>query len=426
MGDLVERAKKVITPALGMDTQLEVVKGEGVYVETKDGKRYLDLSAGTAVLNTGHRHPKVVEAAKKQIDQLIHAGCVYYYDSFVKLAEMLAEITPGDIGMFFFSNSGAEAVEGAMKLARYVTGRPGIISFQGAFHGRTFAAVSVTTSSAKYRSHYRPLLPEVYRVPYPYCYRCPYGQKRESCSLECLGFIRRMFQYEIYPEEVAAFIIEPVQGEGGYIDPPKEFIKGLREMADEYGIMLIFDEVQTGFGRTARWFAAEHFDVVPDIMSIAKGIASGFPLSAVASTPEIMSKWSPGAHGTTFGGNPVSCAAAIATIETIREEKLLERAQKISEMVYDRLNNMKRKYKMIGDVRGLGYMIGIELVKDGKEPYPEGVKEVRRIALDKGLIVISCGTFGNVLRLIPPLVITEEEMNKALDILEEAIKEVNG
>jgi 4-aminobutyrate aminotransferase len=426
MGNLVERARRVITPALGMDTQLEVVRGEGVYVETEDGRRYIDLSAGTAVLNTGHRHPEVVAAAKRQIDQLIHAGCVYYYESFVKLAEMLTEITPGDIGMFFFSNAGAEAVEGAMKLARYVTGRPGLISFQGAFHGRTFAAISVTTSSAKYRSHYRPLLPEVYRAPYPYCYRCPFGQKRESCSLECLGFIRRMFRYEIYPDEVAAFIIEPVQGEGGYIDPPKEFIKGLREMADEHGIMLIFDEVQSGFGRTARWFAAEHFDVVPDIMAMAKGIASGFPLSAVASTPEIMSKWAPGAHGTTFGGNPVSCAAAIATIEVIREEKLLERAQEISEWVYDRLKRMKKKYKILGDVRGLGYMIGIELIKDGKEPYGEGLNEVRRIALDKGLIVIGCGTFGNVIRLIPPLIITREEMERAIDILEEAIKEVNG
>ncbi len=423
--DLIERSKKLFTPALLFHTDLVVAKAEGAYIETVDGKRYLDFSSGLATTNIGHCHPRVLEAVRNQSERLIHAGGIYLHEPLIGAAEAIKGITPSGLDMFFFSNSGAEAVEGAIKLARYTTGKQAIISFTGAFHGRSLGALSLTTSTVRYRKGYSPLLPSIYHAPFPYCYRCPVGRSKDDCAIDCFLYLKDvLLKRIIHPDEIAAFIIEPVQGEGGYIVPPAEYLKGLRELSSRHGILLILDEVQTGFGRTGRWFGLEHFGITPDIMTIAKGVASGFPLSAVISAKEIMGKWPPGAHGTTFGGNPVSCAAAVATIKTIKEEGLLKKAEAISGNAIKRLNGMKGRYKVIGDVRGFGYMIGIEFVRDRKEPYPEAVKNAIKGCLDRGLILIECGGEKNVIRFIPPLIITQGEMDRGLDIFEEAVKEL--
>ena len=428
MSSIVERAKQVLTPALGWDTEIVAVRASGAVVADEKGKEYLDFACGTAVTNIGHNHPAVIRAAKEQLERLIHTGGVFYYESIVRLAEELGKVCPGGIDTFFFSNAGAEAVEGAVKLARYVTGRPGILCFTGAFHGRTLGCVSLTTSSAKYRTHYRPLLPEIYRAPFPNPYRNPWRRTRETVVQDAMAHLAKMFREEIHPSELAAILIEPVQGEGGYIPAPKEFLVYLRETCTQHGIMLIFDEVQSGFGRTAHWFASQAYGIDPDIMAIAKGIAGGFPLSAVAARRDTMRKWSPGAHGTTFGGNPVSCAAALATLEAIHGERLLENAQTMGALALSELQRMAREHARIGDVRGIGLMIGIELVKDPKtqEPDPEAVDQVRKVCQEQGLILISCGTYGNVLRFIPPLVVTESQMRQALRTLEGAFAQVLG
>src|SRR3989344_304787 len=419
--NLITRAKKLFTPALIFHTGIVVKKAEGLYVESTDGKRYMDFSSCLATTNIGHCPPLVVRAVKRQLDEIIHSGCIFRYSSEIELADKLKQITPGKLNMFFFSNSGAEAVEGAIKLARFVTRRQGIIAYTGAFHGRTMGAVSLTTSTAKYRRNYHPLLPSVFRAPYPYCYRCFLGQQPDTCNMDCFGYLKKMLRHEINPDEVAAIIIEPVLGEGGYAVPPADYLKELRKLCTEYGILLIADEVQTGFGRTGKWFACEHFDVVPDIMTIAKGIASGFPLSAVVSTKEIMSRWMPGAHGTTFGGNPVSCAAGIATIETIVKDRLLENAARVGKHALLYLKDMQKRYPVMGDVRGLGLMIGIEIVKKDKSPDREFLKKVLNRCYKKGLILIECGIDKNIIRFMPPLITTMKEMEKALKIFEKAV-----
>ncbi len=422
--NIVKRAKKYLTPALGWDTELVVRRARGAEVVTKQGKKYLDFSCGTATTNVGHCHPKVVSAAKHQINNLIHSGGVYFYDSIVKVSEELKGIMPGNIDMFFYSNSGAEANEGAMKLAKSVTHRPAVLCFRGAFHGRTLGCISITSSNVKYRKNYEPLLPSIYRAPYAYCYRCPYGQKRESCAFECIQFIRDLFKYEVHPEQTAAIIFEPVEGEGGYIVPPREFIQFLRDFTRENGILLIADEVQTGFGRTGKWFACEHFGVEPDIIVMAKGIASGFPLSAFGASSKIMKQWAPGAHGTTFGGNPVSCAAAVATIRAIREEKMLDNCQALSAEAFSRLRKMRDDSPIIGDVRGLGFMIGVEFIDRNGAPNASATEKVVQHCLNDGLILITCGTVGNVVRIIPPLNISREQLVRGLDIFEHAVHSV--
>jgi 4-aminobutyrate aminotransferase len=273
----------------------------------------------------------------------------------------------------------------------------------------------------KYRHRYEPLLPSVYRVPFPYCYRCPYGQKQGSCAWECVKALEAVLQYEVHPQDVAAVVIEPQQGEGGYIPAPVEFLRRLSKLCRRYGILLIFDEVQTGFGRTARWFAAEHYQVEPDVIVVAKGIASGFPISALGARRELMDKWPKGAHGTTFGGNPVSCAAAVTTIRVIEEENLLEHGEKLSLIAFERLNTMRQKYPVIGDVRGLGLMIGVEIVSATGAPAAELTSRIVSACRQKGLILITCGLRGNVLRFLPPLITTAQQLNQALDILEQAI-----
>ncbi|MBI2411857.1 MAG: aspartate aminotransferase family protein [Deltaproteobacteria bacterium] len=418
---VIREAKKYISPALVFHSDIVVRKAKGLRVVDEDGRVFMDFTSGLATANLGHSPAEVIEAARKQMDRIVHSGCIFYYESEVDLAKRLKKITPRSIDMFFFSNSGAEAVEGAIKLARFATGRQGILAFMGGFHGRTYGALSLTTSAVKYRKKYHPLLPSVYHAPYPYCYRCPMGQRVESCSIDCIEYLERVFKYQIPPDEVACAVIEPVLGEGGYIAPPKKFIKGLKDICRREDILIVADEVQTGFGRTGRWFASDHFGLDPDIITMAKGIASGFPLSAVGARKSIMSKWTPGAHGTTFGGNPVSCAAACATIDKIEKDAVLGNAQKMGAYALKRLNSLKEKRRAIGDVRGLGLMIGVEFIKKDGAPDRESTERVIKKCLKNGLVLIECGVDKNVIRIMPPLTVTEGEMKKALDIFEEAV-----
>jgi 4-aminobutyrate aminotransferase len=382
----------------------------------------MDFSSGLAVLNIGHNHPRVVAAARDQLERFIHTGGVYLNETTVAAAEKLVSITPEGLDMLFFSSTGAEAVEGALKLARYVTGRQGIISFTGAFHGRTFGALSVTSSSAAYRKRYHPLLPSIYHAPYPYCFRCPFRQTPDRCGLCCLSDLEATLTHRIPPDEVAAVIIEPVLGEGGYFPAPLSFLSALREVCDRFGILLIFDEVQSGMGRSGRWFACENAGVSPDIMTVAKGIASGFPLSAVVAGKSIMGQWPSGAHGTTFGGNPVSCAASMATIDVIREEGLLEKACERGAAILERMGRLAETHPLVGQVRGYGYMIGIEFVTVDGAPNGSACLQVLEDCLKKGLILIGCGPERHVIRFIPPLTATGEDLEIALEILEDAIR----
>jgi 4-aminobutyrate aminotransferase len=423
--ETIARAGKVFTPALHIYHPLVIANGEGCRVIDREGKSYLDCASGLAVLNVGHNHPRVMARVAEQCSRFVHTGGVYYNETTLAAAELLTTITPPGLDMLFFSNSGAEAVEGALKLARYVTGRQGIIAFSGAFHGRTLGAVSVTSSSARYRERYHPLLPSVYHAPYPFCSRCPFGCTEAACTLSCLNHLEVMLRHTITPHEVAAIIIEPVLGEGGYAPAPPMFLESLRRLCDEEGIMLIFDEVQSGMGRTGDWFAAQQYGVTPDIMTVAKGIASGFPLSALVSRDDIMGLWPAGAHGTTFGGNPVSCAAAIGTIEAIRDEGLLARCRELGATALARLRALKEQYPVIGDVRGMGLMIGVELTHRDGTPAGRTCERLLEECLKRGLIVINCGPARNIVRFIPPLTMTDGELDEALTIFAAALGAVS-
>lgn len=423
--DLISRMDSLLSLNLTDDwPNIPVDSAEGIYFTATDGRRYMDFSSGMATANVGHRHPEVVRAAKDQIDRLIHGPVgVVMYDPILRLAHELGQVTPPGLDTFFFSNAGAEAIEGCLKLARFVTGRPGIVCFYGSFHGRTYGAISVTTSRVKYRKHLEPMVGAVYPVPYAYCYRCPYGRDRGSCDLECVEAVRRLFRHVVRPEEVAVILLEPIQGEGGYIVPPPEFVQGLRDICDQHGILLAFDEVQTGFGRTGAMFAAQAFGVTPDLMAIAKGIANGFPLSAVVARRDLMDRWPAGSHGTTFGGNPVSCAAALAVLRVMKQEKLVERSRHLGELAIRRLRSELGDDPKVGDIRGRGLMIGLEFVRPGtKTPAPETTQRVLDRCLDDGLVLQPCGSEGQAIRVIPPLVISEDDLNLGLNILVGAVR----
>lgn len=427
-GQLIERYKKVVSPVLGHYNDLEITGAKGPYLYGIDGKKILDFSCGIAVTSLGHCHPKVMSAVRKQIGNLEHICIgVAYYEQYISLAEKLAEITPEDLDMCFFCQDGSGAVEAAMKLAKYTTKKQGIISFTGSFHGRTFGAMSVTNSKEKYKKGYEPLMANVHEVPYPYCYRCNLPESNpqdpRNCSLECLKAIERTIELA-GADKIAAVLIEPILGEGGYVVPPDGYLKKLRELCDKNHILLIFDEIQTGLGRSGKMFALEHSVVVPDIMCMAKAIANGLPLGAVIAKRSLMEAWSPGAHGGTFGGNPVSCAAALATIDTIKSKKLVEKSQKLGKYMMKKLRELQNKYKVIGDVRGLGLMIGVELIKDNGDPNPEAVKAVIKDCLDNGLLLISCGSHDQVIRLIPPLTIKKAQIDEAIGVFEKAIEKI--
>lgn len=405
------------------------VKGEGTYVWDHNGRRYLDFTSGIGVTNTGHCHPKVVAAIHEQADLLLHVHQnTAFHAPMLRVLEALQEVVPSEIETFFFANSGAEAVESAVKLARQATKRPNIIVFQRGFHGRTVGAMSLTASKTIYRAGYQPLMPGVFIAPYAYCYRCPKAEANpekfgfdKDCNwtLEELDFI---LQSQTAPWETAAVLVEPILGEGGYIIPPKRFIQGLRKICDDHGILLIADEIQSGFGRTGRYFAFEHFDIVPDIIIMAKGLASGMPLSCIASKSEFMDQAPPGSHGGTYGGNAVACAAAAASIKVYREENLLQNAAKLGEKLLGRLKGFKAKYPSIGDVRGLGLMAGVEFVKPGgKIPDKEKAMAVRNACLGNGMLILTCGTYDNIIRWIPPLIINEDQLEEGLQIFEQAL-----
>lgn len=423
--DTTRWASQYLMPSFSTDWPLlPAVRAEGSYLYTADGRRYLDFTSGIAVTNVGHGHPKVLAAAREQMEKFSHSAVgITLHEPLLKLTQALIEVMPERMEMFFFGNSGAEAIEGALKLARYVTGRPGIIAFEGSFHGRTYGAASVTSVKSKYRNHYEPFVPGVYFTPFAYPYRCPLGSDDEAVISWSVKGIQNLFDRLIPPSQVAAILVEPVQGEGGYIVPPAGFLPALRQICDQHGILLIVDEVQTGFGRTGEMFAAQVFGVRPDIMAIAKGIANGFPLSATVASRELMSQWLPGAHGTTFGGNPIACAAALATLEVIREEKLLENCRNMGTRLLKGMQQFQKKYPFIGDVRGLGLMLAMEMIVPGEEktPNPEAAMAVLNNALERGLIAYMAGLQGQVIRLIPPLNVTGEQVDEALAILEDSL-----
>lgn len=426
MKSMYERCCEVMPAVAGRSTTLGVTDSEGCYLYTEDGRKVLDFASGVAVNNLGNKNERVVEAIKKQLDTMIHVGHnVVYYESYVELAEKLVALTGGDTKVYF-SNSGAEANEGALKLAKYVTKRPGIISFVNSFHGRTIATTSITGSNSAYRRNYEPLLSGVYWAQYANCYRCPFHQKKGACQMECLKQFDTIFEHLIEPESVAAIVVEPVQGEGGYITPPKEFLTGLREICDKHGIMLIFDEVQTGVGRTGELYAWQTFGVKPDIFTTAKALGGGIPLSAVIAKKEIMDAWPAGVHGGTFGGNPLACAAALETLKIIEEDHLLEHCKEMGAYFMERLYKLQEKYPtVIGDVRGTGLMIGIEIVKADGTPDAELTAKIKAEALEKDVLLLTCGSSHNVVRFIAPLTVTETEIDIAVDTIDEILGKVS-
>lgn len=426
--ELLEKKQKYVAKGISNGTPLFIDKAEGALMTDVDGNTFIDFYGGIGVINAGHCPQPVVKAIQDQAEKLLHTCfMVTMYDSFVDLAQKLTEITPGDFEKkTALVNSGAEAVENAVKIARAYTKRTGIIAFEMAFHGRTNMAMALTSKVKPYKHGFGPFVPDVYKMPSAYCYRCYYRSSYPGCGMQCLQQFDRFFAAEVAPESIAAMIIEPVQGEGGFIVPPKEFLPGLKKIADQHGILLIVDEVQTGFGRTGKMFASEQYGVVPDIMTMAKSIAAGLPLSAVVGKAEIMDAPGPGQLGGTFAGNPLSCAAALATIDYIEQEQLPHKAEKIGSVVMDRLKDMQEKYSLIGDIRGLGAMIGIELVKDRQtqEPAKEETGRIVQECLEQGLIIISAGVYGNVVRMLMPLVITDEQLEQALNILDNAFAKV--
>ncbi len=424
MNDLIRRHDDVIAPVIAFDTTLEIVRAEGLWLYDRTGNRWADFACGTAVTNLGHNHPAVVEAAHAQLDRVMHSGCVFRYESIVEEAERLAEITPEGIEKFGFANSGAEAVEAAVKLARYTTGRQGVIVFRGAFHGRTMGSVTYTTSNARYRDGYHPVLGSVWVVPFPHPYR--WGMTEEQAVEHSLMELDLLFRHEVTPGNIAAMLVEPVQGEGGYYPAPAPFLRALREICDRHGILLVFDEIQTGFGRTAEWFAADHYDVAPDVVALGKGIANGLPLSAYGASAERIDAWPVGAHGTTFGGNPVACAAARAVIDVMGD--LLPHARELSKRAFAGFRELAEEHPTIGDVRGLGLMIGVELVTDheSRTPNPAAFDHIQTYVLDRELVIIPCGPDGNVIRFIPPLVTTDEELDWAIGLIGEALADYEG
>ncbi|MGI8962688.1 MAG: acetyl ornithine aminotransferase family protein [Bryobacteraceae bacterium] len=420
--EIIERDQAVLSPSYTRCYPFVMKRGEGAVVEDVDGNHFLDFNAGIAVVATGHAHPRVVSAIQKQAAEFLHmSGTDFYYEGMVRLAEKLAALTPGGVKRrVYFGNSGAEAVEAALKMACYHSGRDKFIAFLGGFHGRTMGALSLTGSKVVQRRGFHPMLP-VQHIPYPYCYRCPYAKEPSTCDVECLKVLEEQLFKTILPaEEVAAIIVEPIQGEGGYLVPTKRFHEELRRIADKYGILLIHDEIQSGMGRTGRMFASEHFGVTPDIVTIAKGLASGLPLAATVARAEVMN-WPPGAHASTFGGNPVSIASALTTIELL-EESLMANAATIGAYMLERMREWPRRFKHVGDVRGLGLMIGFEMVYDQqtKERAPRLRDQLETMAFERGLLILGAG--ANSIRLCPPLVITRDQAAFAIDTLEQCLK----
>jgi 4-aminobutyrate aminotransferase len=419
--------RSVVPPVWGRITNLVVDHGEGSWLVTPEGERYLDYTSGIGVTNTGHAHPRVAAAIQAQAAKLLHGQQnIVFHEPGLRLYERLAGLLPNGPWSAFLANSGAEAVEAAVKLARVATGRPAIIAFRYGFHGRTAQAMALTAAKDVYRGAFEPLPGSVYHASYPYCYRAAGGPHDPAeCTCDWEAQLDLLFHQLVFPDRVAAIIVEPVIGEGGYLVPPPSFLPRLRELTRQHGILLVADEVQTGFGRTGELFAVRHWDVDPDILVMAKGIASGMPLSGILAKQELMDRLAPGAHGGTYGGNVVSCAAALATLDVIEDEGLVDNARERGAQLIDGLRRLQTRHRSVGDVRGLGLMVALEFVKpdegDGRAPDPALTKRVQAACFDRGLLLLTAGTYVNVIRIIPPLVTTAEEVDQALVIIAEAL-----
>lgn len=421
--ELTELRTKYVPRGITTAHAMVVDRARGSELWDVGGRRYVDFAGGIGVMNVGHAHPRVMEAVREQLDRATHTSFqVVLYESYLRLAERLCEVTPiaGDKKAIFFS-TGAEAIENAVKIARAATGRPAVISFRGGFHGRTLLALSLTGSVEPYKQNFGPYAAEVYQAPFPYEYR-------NMTAERALGALDSIFDSEVSPKRVAAIVVEPEQGEGGFVPAPIEFMRSLRALCDSHGILLIADEIQTGFGRTGKFFAVEHSGVQPDLMTVAKSLAAGFPLSGVVGRAEVMDAPDPGGLGGTYGGNPVACAAALAVMDVMRDEKLPERAARIGSVVEERMRTWAQSNEMIGDVRGLGAMMGMELVRDRKtkEPADKETAKVLGSAREKGLVMLRCGVHHNVIRALMPLTIPDEQLHEGLDILGAALAQVAG
>jgi len=412
-----------LSPVYTRYTEIIPERAEGCYVYGLDGKAYLDFTCGIGVTNTGHCHPQVVEAIRRQAGLLLHGQVnILVHKPLLELISELRTILPPAIDGFFFTNSGAEAVEGAVKLARVATHRPNVIVFQGSFHGRTVGTMSLTTSKTIYRAGYQPLMPGVFVAPFPYAFR--YGWEPEQASRWCLDELELLLSSQTAPEETAALLVETVLGEGGYIIPPASFLSGLRQICDRHGILLILDEIQSGMGRTGRWFAFEHFGVLPDIMTVAKGLASGLPIAGVFSRLDLMQRWTAGSHGGTFGGNVVSAAAAVATIQAMREQGMLDNARQRGEQLTAGLRRLQEEAPVIADVRGLGLMVGSEFRTPDGTPDKATAKAIVHACQERGLLLLTCGPWDNTIRWIPPLIVSESQVSQALDIFTKSLEEL--
>ena len=420
---LIARDEAIMSPSYTRGYPLTVRRAEGAIIEDLDGNRFLDFNAGIAVCATGHCHPHVVAAIQEQAAKLLHySGTDFYYENMVELAEKLASLVPGGgPRRVYFGNSGTETVEAMLKIARYHTGRERFIAFFGGFHGRTMGSLSMTGSKSLQKKGFGSLLSGVTHIPYANCYRCAYGKQVDTCQVECVKVIEDQLIRHILPaDDIAGILVEPVQGEGGYVVPPRKFIDELQAVAAKYNIPILWDEVQSGMGRTGKMFAIEHFGVNPDVLGLAKGIASGLPLGAVVTKPEWM-RWTPGAHASTFGGNPVSIASSLATIELL-EKELVEHAARIGARMLERMLDWPKRFPHVGRVQGLGLMIGFELVKDQqtKERYPELRDKLEQMAFERGLLILGCGP--NSIRFCPPLVISQDQADFCLDTLETCLQ----
>ncbi len=426
--DLLERRQKNIPQGPFNMTATFIKEAKGAVMVDMEGKKFIDFAGGIGVNNVGHSHPKVVQAIKDQADSFIHTCFhVAMYESYVELAEKLNALAPGNFEkMTMFANSGAEAVENAVKIARYASKRSGIICFENAFHGRTQLCMSLTSKIKPYKLNFGPFVPEIYRMPYAYCYRCPFNLEYPSCDTACADYLENFFIGSVAPENTAAVIAEPILGEGGFVTPPPEYFPKLKKICDKYEISLIIDEVQSGAGRTGRFFAIEHWGVEPDIITMAKSFAGGMPLSAVIGRAELMKAPHAGGLGGTYGGNPISCKAALTVLEILFKDRFMETAQSLGETLLGKFTSLQKDHEIIGDVRGKGPMLGLELVKDRytKEPAVEETKKLVHLCYEKGLIILSCGNYGNVIRTLMPLVITNKELDKGLSILEESFHEL--
>jgi 4-aminobutyrate aminotransferase len=425
-GDFAAISSPYLSPILGRYYERSWSHGEGHTLYDSAGRGFLDFACGIATTSLGHHHPAVTQAIKDQADKLLHiCNALGYLEPVARLAAMLADACPDPLDTVFFCNSGAEAIESALKLARRVTGRPGVVAFRGAFHGRTYGAASITSSSINYRLGYEPLLPSVYLTPFPNVYRY-FGDDEAAATAGAMGALRTLLGHEIPPSSVAAIVIEPIQGEGGFNPAPASFLQGLRALCDEHGILLVCDEVQTGVARTGRMWAFEHAGIVPDVVCVAKALANGLPLGAIVTRRELQERWGVGAHGTTFGGNPVSCAAGIAVMRTIAEQGLVANAAARGVELQAGLKVLMAQDDRIGDVRGRGLMVGVELVKDRatRDPDSDTCETMIQACADQGLLVLNCGTHHNVVRFLPPIDVTTEEIATGIDLFAAALRSV--